>query len=161
MSDYIFMLESHLDAGQNQAVAAIRRIATDADMNVWLTGGAMRDMLRGAPSRDLDFTVERGALAAGRALAESLGGRVRSEDPLKRWIELDLPGGTSASVANARTERYSKPGGKPQIVLTHVAGVSRLLQHQTTDPLIALVVDVSRIRKRREPLSNHQEERDR
>jgi len=115
MSDYIFMLESHLDAGQNQAVAAIRRIATDADMNVWLTGGAMRDMLRGAPSRDLDFTVERGALAAGRALAESLGGRVRSEDPLKRWIELDLPGGTSASVANARTERYSKPGGKPQI----------------------------------------------
>lgn len=115
MSDYIFMLESHLDAAQNQTVAAIRQLATAADMNVWLTGGAMRDMLRGAPSRDLDFTVERDAIPLGRALAEILGGRVVSEDPLKRWVELELPGGTSASVGNARTEKYTKPGGKPQI----------------------------------------------
>ena len=57
MSDYMFVLESHLDAGQNRVVAAMQRLATEADMNVWLTGGAMRDMLRGAPFRDLDFTV--------------------------------------------------------------------------------------------------------
>jgi tRNA nucleotidyltransferase/poly(A) polymerase len=115
MSDYIFMLESHLDGGQNQVVAAMRQIATAANMNVWLTGGAMRDMLRGAPSRDLDFTVERDAIKTGRAMAESLGGRVVAEDPLKRWVELELPGGLPVSVGNARTEKYSKPGGKPHI----------------------------------------------
>ena len=115
MSDYMFVLESHLDAGQNRAVTEMQRIATEATMNVWLTGGAMRDMLRGARIVDLDFTVERDALKLGKALAQAMGGQVTGEDPLKRWVELELAGGTRASVANARVERFSKPAGKPQI----------------------------------------------
>jgi tRNA nucleotidyltransferase/poly(A) polymerase len=115
MSDYMFALESHLDAAQNRAVTEIQRIATEAAQTVWLTGGAMRDMLRGAPIRDLDFTVERDAVKVGRALAEALNGNATEEDSLKRWVELELPGGLRASVSNARTEKYSKPGGKPQI----------------------------------------------
>src|ERR1700688_1358109 len=113
--DYMFLLDSHLDAGQNRAVNEIQRIATEAGMTVWLAGGAMRDMLRGAPIRDLDFTVERDAVKSGKALALALGGKVTSEDSLKRWVELDLPGNVRASVSNARSEKYSKPGGKPQI----------------------------------------------
>jgi len=115
MSDYMFALESHLDAAQNRAVTEIQRIATEMSMTVWLTGGAMRDMLRGAPIRDLDFTVEHDAVKAGKALAHALKGTVAAEDTLKRWIELELPSGLRASVSNARTEKYSKPGGKPQI----------------------------------------------
>jgi tRNA nucleotidyltransferase/poly(A) polymerase len=114
MSDYMFALESHLDAGQSRIVAEVQRLATAAGMNVWLTGGAMRDMLRGAPIRDLDFTVEKDAVRIGKTLAEAAGGRVLGEDPLKRAVELEFEG-IRASVANARTERYSKPGGKPQI----------------------------------------------
>ena len=41
--------------------------------------------------------------------------KVLSEDGLKRWVELELAGGVRASVSNARTEKYSKPGGKPQV----------------------------------------------
>jgi len=115
MSDYLFMLDNHLDAGQNRAVAGIQQIATASSMNVWLTGGAMRDMLRGAPIRDLDFTVERDAVKTGKSLAASLGGHVVEEDPLKRWVELLLPEQVRVSVSNCRTEKYSKPGGKPQI----------------------------------------------
>jgi tRNA nucleotidyltransferase (CCA-adding enzyme) len=115
MSDYMFVLESHLDAAQNRAVSEIQRIATEAGMNVWLTGGAMRDTLRGAMILDLDFTVERDAIKLGKSLATSLGGAVLSEDSLKRGVELELPGGVRASVSNARTEKVSKPGGKPQI----------------------------------------------
>jgi tRNA nucleotidyltransferase/poly(A) polymerase len=115
MSDYMFALESHLDAAQNRTVSEIQRIATEAAITVWLTGGAMRDMLRGAPIRDLDFTVERDALKIGKALALALKGGVTAEDTLKRWVELEMPGGLRASVANARTEKYAKPGGKPQV----------------------------------------------
>ncbi len=111
----MFALESHLDAAQNRTVAEIQRIATEAAMTVWLTGGAMRDMLRGAPIRDLDFTVERDALRLGKALAHVLKGRITEEDSLKRWVELEIPGGLRASVSNARTEKYAKPGSKPQI----------------------------------------------
>jgi len=115
MSDYMFSLESHLGAAQNRTVAEIQRIATEAAMTVWLSGGAMRDMLRGAPIRDLDFTVERDAVRIGKALAQALSGQVTEEDGLKRWVELEMPGGLRASVGNARTEKYAKPGGKPAI----------------------------------------------
>jgi tRNA nucleotidyltransferase (CCA-adding enzyme) len=115
MSDYMFVLESHLDAAQNRVVNEMQRVATDAAMNVWLTGGAMRDTLRGARIVDLDFTVERDAVKAGRSLAHAGGGKVLSEDGLKRWVELELAGGVRASVSNARSEKYSKPGAKPQV----------------------------------------------
>ena len=53
MSDYMFVLESDLDAAQNKAGAVMQRIATEAGMNVWLTGGAMRDTLRGGPDSSI------------------------------------------------------------------------------------------------------------
>jgi tRNA nucleotidyltransferase (CCA-adding enzyme) len=115
MSDYMFVLESHLDAAQNRAVAEMQKIATEAGMNVWLTGGAMRDMLRGARILDLDFTIDHEAVKAGKLLARALAGSIVAEDSLKRSVEMELPGGGRASVSNARTEKYSKPGGKPQI----------------------------------------------
>lgn len=115
MSDYMFVLESHLDAAQNRAVTEMQRVATEAGMNVWLTGGAMRDTLRGSRILDLDFTIERDAVRIGKALAHAGGGNVLAEDSLKRWVELELAGGVRASVSNARAEKYAKPGGKPQV----------------------------------------------
>jgi tRNA nucleotidyltransferase (CCA-adding enzyme) len=115
MSDYMFVLESHLDGAQQKVVTEMQRIATEAGMNVWLTGGAMRDVLRGSRILDLDFSVERDAIKLGKTLAQACGGSVLSEDPLKRWVELELENGVRASVSNIRTEKYSKPGGKPQI----------------------------------------------
>ncbi|MCU1330414.1 MAG: Polynucleotide adenylyltransferase region, partial [Bryobacterales bacterium] len=115
MSDFMFVLDSHLTTGQNRAVAEIQAIATEAGMSAWLAGGAMRDMLRGAPIRDLDFVVERDAIKTAKALAARLGGEVLAEDPLKRFAELALPGETRASVSNARSEKYPKAGAKPQI----------------------------------------------
>ena len=115
MSDYLYTLESHLDASQAKAVGAVQRIATESGMNAWLAGGAMRDMLRGAPIRDLDFVVERDALKIAKAVAQTLGGKVLSEDEWKRGAELELPGHVMASVSNSRTEKYTKSGGKPQM----------------------------------------------
>jgi tRNA nucleotidyltransferase (CCA-adding enzyme) len=115
MSDYMFVLESHLDAPQQKVVNEMQRIATDAGMNVWLTGGAMRDVLRGARILDLDFSVERDAIKLGKTLLQTCGGSIVSEDPLKRSVELQLANGVRASVSNIRREKYLKPGGKPQI----------------------------------------------
>ena len=115
MSDFLFVLENHLNTGQNGTIAAIQAIATEAGTGVWLTGGAMRDMLRGAQIRDLDFTVERDAQKIAKALAAKLEGRIVLEDHHKRWSELVLPGDVRASVSNARTEKYAKPGGKPTV----------------------------------------------
>jgi tRNA nucleotidyltransferase (CCA-adding enzyme) len=62
MSDYIYMLESHLNPDQNRVVEEVQVAAGQANVNVFLTGGAMRDMLAGFRIRDLDFVVEGPAL---------------------------------------------------------------------------------------------------
>ena len=68
MSDYIYMLESHLSPDQNQVVADVQAAAAQANVNLFLTGGAMRDMLAGFRIRDLDFVVEGNALKFAKAI---------------------------------------------------------------------------------------------
>ena len=45
MSDYLFMLENHLSTDQNRVVAEVQTAASLANFSLFLTGGAMRDML--------------------------------------------------------------------------------------------------------------------
>lgn len=114
MSDYMFMLESHLSTDQFRVVGEMQKIAAAAGVNLFLTGGAMRDMLGGFPVRDLDFTVETNALKLAKAL-EKAGATVVSVDELRKSLALRFAGGVTAELGMARQERYPKPGGKPQV----------------------------------------------
>jgi len=115
MSDYMFMLDSHLNSEQSKAFAEVRDAAEQANLNLFLTGGAMRDMMGGFPIRDLDFTVEGGSVKFAKALAVKTGAEVVSVDETKKSVELRFPGDVLASISMARQEKYPKPGGKPQI----------------------------------------------
>jgi tRNA nucleotidyltransferase (CCA-adding enzyme) len=116
MSDYMFMLESHLSGDQNRVLAAVLNAATQLNANVFLTGGAMRDMMGGFPIRDLDFTVEGPALKMARLVAEAAGGKVVSEDETRKSAELLFPGPVTVQISMARREQRSRPGARPQIV---------------------------------------------
>ncbi|HSU60268.1 MAG TPA: hypothetical protein VLI55_13215 [Bryobacteraceae bacterium] len=115
MSDYMFVLESHLSADQSRAVAAVREAAELANLNVFLTGGAMRDMMGGFSIRDLDFTVEGGATKFAKSLALKVPAEILSMDENRRSVELRFPGNVTVSIGMARQERYSKPGVKPHV----------------------------------------------
>jgi len=115
MSDYMFMLENHLSAGQNRVVSEIQQAASHANVNLFLTGGAVRDMLGGFPIRDLDFTVEGNALKLAKVVAAKSGAKIVASDELRRSVELLFPGGVTAGIAMARNERYAKPGGQPSV----------------------------------------------
>src|SRR5438874_11480361 len=108
MGDYMFMLESHLSADQFRAVGQMRELAGEAGINVFLTGGAMRDMLGGFPVRDLDFTVEGNALKLAKNAEKKFGAKVVSSDEHRKSADLVFPGGTTVEIAMARTERYVK-----------------------------------------------------
>jgi len=58
MPDYMFLLESRLSPEQRAALVRVQELARAQDSNVYLTGGAVRDLISGMPIRDLDFTVE-------------------------------------------------------------------------------------------------------
>jgi tRNA nucleotidyltransferase (CCA-adding enzyme) len=110
MSDYMFMLESHLSADQSRAVTEIQATATQANLNVFLTGGAMRDMLGGFPIVELDFTIEGNALKVAQAVAKKTGAKIESEDDNRKVAHLVFRSGVHATVGMARQEKYSKPG---------------------------------------------------
>ncbi len=115
MSDYIFMLESHLSASQNGVVSEVQAAAAQANVNLFLTGGAVRDMLGGFPVRDLDFTVEGSALRLAKVVAERTRARITAVDEDRESSDLVFPSGVTAEIAAARQERYLKPGGRPVV----------------------------------------------
>ena len=115
MSDYIYSLESHLNASQNRIVAELQELATAANLNLYLAGGAMRDLLGGSPTRDLDFVIEASPHGIASELAARLGGEILCEDDRRKVVELLFPGGSTAEIAMCRTEKYANPGTAPQV----------------------------------------------
>lgn len=115
MSDYMFMLESHLNSDQARVVAEVQAAAVHANVNLFLTGGAMRDMLGGFPITEIDFTVEGNAVKLARAIAEKTAAKVLRTDDTRKIVHLLFPGNIPASIGMARQEKYSKPGSKPQV----------------------------------------------
>jgi tRNA nucleotidyltransferase/poly(A) polymerase len=115
MSDYMFMLENHLSTDQNRVVAELRTLAAEGNLKLFLTGGAVRDMIAGFPIRDLDFTLEGPALKFAQVAVKKLGAQILTTDDVRKSAELSFPGGVTASIGMARTEKYAKPGGKPQV----------------------------------------------
>ena len=114
MADYIYTLETRLSPDQQKAVALVLDAAKAAGMNLYLTGGAIRDIITGFDIRDLDFTVQGNALKLQKDL-ERAGAVVGDADGETRSVLLTLPGGVRAEIAMARSERYDKPGKPPQM----------------------------------------------
>jgi tRNA nucleotidyltransferase (CCA-adding enzyme) len=115
MSDYMYMLESHLSPDQNRAIEEVQAAAGNANVNLFLTGGAMRDMLAGFRIRDLDFVVEGNALKVAKAILERTGAKAVQTDETRKTVDLVFPTGVTAQVAMSRQEKYGRTGGKPAI----------------------------------------------
>jgi tRNA nucleotidyltransferase (CCA-adding enzyme) len=115
MSDYIYMLESHLSPDQNRAVEDVQAAAGMANVNVFLTGGAMRDMIAGFRIRDLDFVVEGNALKVAKVICEKTGATTTSSDDNRKTAEIVFPSGVTAQIGMSRQEKYARVGAKPQV----------------------------------------------
>jgi tRNA nucleotidyltransferase/poly(A) polymerase len=115
MSDYIYILENHLSADQSKVVREVQAAAGATNLNLFLTGGAMRDMLAGFPIRDLDFVVEGPALKLAKAVSDKVGAKIVSSDENRKSAELVFPGGVTAQIAMSRQEKYVRSGARPQV----------------------------------------------
>ncbi|MEJ2008726.1 MAG: hypothetical protein P8Z30_11330 [Acidobacteriota bacterium] len=135
MTDYNFLMESRLSPAQFQLVNDLARIAYNQGVNLYLVGGAVRDMTFGqAVVRDLDFAVEgdiqkilrrmrfagpkkkaRGKSAPEweRGPAEVVSSRI---DKRRRVAELWFSNGVRAEIAQCRQEIPSKAGRRPEVV---------------------------------------------
>jgi tRNA nucleotidyltransferase (CCA-adding enzyme) len=133
MSDYNFLMESRLSPEQYAVLVLISRLAAEQGLNLYLVGGAVRDLTYGQQVvRDLDFIVEGPTQRILRALplASSLKSRggargTSSESPVTlEYHELDehlnaaellFTNGVRASLAMCREEIYARPGQRPEV----------------------------------------------
>src|SRR5450755_3512362 len=114
MADYIYTMEIRLTPDQQRGVTLVQDIARAAGMNIYLTGGAVRDIISGFPIRDLDFSVQGNPLKLQKDL-EKAGVRIAGVDDDFKTLYLGLPGNVRAEITMARTEHYEK-AGKPPVI---------------------------------------------
>jgi tRNA nucleotidyltransferase/poly(A) polymerase len=114
MADYIYTMEIRLTPDQQRGVTLVQDIARAAGMNIYLTGGAVRDIISGFSIRDLDFTLQGNPLKLQKEL-ERAGAVISAADEDLKTVYLRLPGSVRAEISMARTEQYDKAGKPPSI----------------------------------------------
>ena len=119
MPDYIYMLESRLSPEQTAVLNRVQQEAQDAGLNVYLVGGAVRDLMTGAPIRDLDFVFEGNPLRLARRLSEKPPLHLQVNDQL-RSAELVLANSVSLSLEMARSETFHQPGKPPEVKIAPI-----------------------------------------
>jgi tRNA nucleotidyltransferase (CCA-adding enzyme) len=107
----------------------IRTIGKEADardINVFLVGGFVRDVLLGKKNYDLDIVVEGNAIEFGRLLGERIGGSLVIHKKFgtatlvndwPKWLGPSLHSGNKfkIDIATARKEVYAKPAALPTV----------------------------------------------
>jgi len=114
MPDYMFLLESRLMPEQRATMMRVQELSAALGLNVYLTGGTVRDLITGATLRDLDFTVEGNPTKVAREL-EKGGAKVLHEDEKLRHIEILFAGDGEGSISAARDDHYVRPGTRPEV----------------------------------------------
>src|SRR5580704_2933562 len=114
MADYIYTMEIRLTPDQLKGVNLVQEVAHAAGITLYLTGGAIRDIISGFTIRDLDFTVQGNPLKLHKDF-ERAGAQIAGQDEDVRTLFLVLPGNVRAEISMARTEHYEKVGKLPVI----------------------------------------------
>lgn len=136
MPDYNFLMDSRLRPGQLRVINQLGRLAASHGLNLYLVGGAVRDLTTGLESpRDLNFvvegniqkvlrTLEHAAKQQGssRASAKPVDGNgfdlqvdSLTFNPKSKVAEVVFEGGIRGEIASSRIETFSSPA-KPPLV---------------------------------------------
>jgi len=114
MADYIYSMETRLTPDQQSGVNLVQEIARHAGLNLYLTGGTIRDLITGFPIRDIDLSIQGNPLKLQKDLEKS-GISVQGIDEDLRTLQLLMPGNVRAELNMTRAETYDKPGKPPTI----------------------------------------------
>lgn len=102
-------------------LARIGEAADRRDVGIWLVGGALRDLLLGRPTKDVDVAVEAGAASAlelAARLSALPGWSLTARHERFGTATLEAPGGVRVDLAATRREEYASPASLPVITGT-------------------------------------------
>ncbi len=113
MPDYIQLLESKLSPTQKQALNAMTDVARARGITVFLTGGAVRDLVSGASVRDLDITVQSNPLKFKKDL-EKAGFAITGLHEPSQTIYLRFGKQARLEISASRSEIFPK-AARPEV----------------------------------------------
>jgi tRNA nucleotidyltransferase/poly(A) polymerase len=102
-------------------LARVGEAADRREMGLWLVGGALRDLLLGRPTKDVDLAVEAGAGSAlefAARLAALPGWSLEARHERFGTATLAAPGGVRVDLAATRREEYPAPACLPVVTGT-------------------------------------------
>jgi tRNA nucleotidyltransferase (CCA-adding enzyme) len=102
-------------------LAHVGEAADRREVGIWLVGGALRDLLLGRETRDVDLAVEAGtanALELAARLAARPGWSLQARHERFGTATLEAPGGMRVDLAATRREEYPAPASLPVITGT-------------------------------------------
>ncbi|TNF26719.1 MAG: CBS domain-containing protein, partial [Deltaproteobacteria bacterium] len=107
-------MDHALSDGDRELIDRLGRLADDSGLELYLVGGAVRDVLLRRPVEDLDLVVVGDAPTLGRAAAERHGGRLHVHEAFGTctWT---TPNGRKVDLTTARTESYPHPAALPDV----------------------------------------------
>lgn len=97
------------------ALKAAASLARERGEELFLVGGAVRDLALGNPVRDVDIALRGDGLGFAEALAERLATAVSSRHARFGTATVALPEGGRLDVAATRRETYARPGALPDV----------------------------------------------
>ncbi|MGC9291168.1 MAG: CCA tRNA nucleotidyltransferase [Acidobacteriaceae bacterium] len=109
MPDYTHLLETRLTTDQKLALNSVTEIARAHNMTVYLTGGAVRDIISGSSVRDLDVSVQGNALKLRKDL-EKAGFDLTGEHTPSQTLFANFHQHARLEVSSTRREEFAKPG---------------------------------------------------
>ena len=118
MADNVYLLETRLSQAQRAALEAVRLVARQQALTVFLVGGAVRDLISGSPVRDLDVVVQGNALSLRKQLEEA-GAVYSGESAALRSLYVRFPNGVRVEVGSTLSVTFPKPG-KPLYEPTNI-----------------------------------------
>jgi tRNA nucleotidyltransferase (CCA-adding enzyme) len=121
--------------------------ALDGLAPAWLVGGAVRDLMLGADTVDLDVAIEGDAREVARALAERLGGQAVEHE--RFGTATVHAGGLTADLASTRRESYAQPGALPDVEPASLD--DDLARRDFTVNAMAAALDPQRLGELRDP----------
>lgn len=113
MPDFLYMIETRLTPDQQKFVVLVQEVARSQEMNLYLTGATIRDLISGFPIRDLDFTVQGNALKLQKDF-EKAGAHVEGSDEEYKILYV-VQGNVRAQIESALNATYDKPGKPPKM----------------------------------------------
>ena len=115
--------QSFLSEQAYAVVKAVSQIASDLGQPVFLVGGAVRDLLLGRMSHDLDFVTEGSGLALAQKICEALDGSLTTHERFGTavWTPPAQLFPNTVDVITARKEIYKTPAALPEVTPSNLS----------------------------------------